>query len=266
MPNLNIAFIQTNIIWENKTANFHKIETSYFEKLKGKNIDLILLPEMFATGFTMQPELFWENESGPTYEWLKKWSNQLKSSIGAGIITKDNEGYKNTFIVFHPDGQSDFYHKRHLFRMGEENKHYSRGTTPSIININGWSINLQVCYDLRFPSFARNKIVNEYPAYDLLLYIANWPEVRTYAWTNLLRSRAIENQAFTIGVNRVGNDINNISHSGESACIDPLGNYILDPVLNTEGIYTVSLDKSVLENARKKFPVLLDADKITITD
>ena len=267
MKTLKVALIQMNIVWEDKESNLNDLSQKLSKTIVQNPVDLIVLPEMFATGFTMKPDLFWEDESGITFQWLMAQAKVYNCAVSGGIITKTKHGnFRNTFLVCTPDGNVQQYHKRHLFRMGEENHHYVAGTEPLIISLNNWLINLQVCYDLRFPAFARNKMVDGKPVYDLLIYIANWPEVRTYAWTNLLRSRAIENQAFTIGVNRVGEDGNGISHSGESAAIDPYGNYLINPMVNEQEVRVIDLDYSILESARKKFPVLLDADQITITD
>jgi len=267
MKILKVAIIQTDIVWEDKEANLNAIEVNYFSKIHTDQVDLIILPEMFATGFTMRPSEFWEDQTGLTFQWLKNWAQKLGCSIGAGVITKNEDGYyQNTFLVYSKSGDVCHYEKRHLFRMGEENQHYVAGQNPIILKLNNWKINLQICYDLRFPAFARNHIKTTEPAYDAMIYIANWPEIRTYAWTNLLRSRAIENQAFVIGVNRTGIDGNAVSHSGESAVIDPNGQYLLNPVVNEEGLFILELNSLTLSSAREKFPVLLDADQISITD
>ena len=267
MEALTVTPIQFNITWENKEENFSKIEALFFKNMAPGDSDFLVLPEMFATGFTMNPFHFWEEMDGMTVTWLKKWAMQLNACIGGGIITKTkNNQFQNTFAVAYPDGKVETYHKRHLFRMGEENKHYVQGNSPRIIDIKGWKINLQICYDLRFPVFVRNEMVNNKPKYDALVYIANWPEARTYAWTSLLQARAIENQAFVIGVNRVGQDGNKIAHSGESAIISPIGQYIVDPIVGKEGKTSTALDYAVLSNARSAFPLLLDADQFKLTD
>lgn len=267
MKNLVIAGIQFDIIWEDKNANFTKLEDAFLSKIRPGEIDCIVLPEMFATGFTMEPSQFWEDERGITFEWLRTWAKLLKTSFGAGLITKNDSGqYQNTFVMVSPDGNIEFYHKRHLFRMGSENEHYISGDNINIININGWKINLQVCYDLRFPVFARNTIVNGLPLYDALIYIANWPKVRTYAWTNLLQARAIENQSYVIGINRVGMDGKNVSHSGNSVMFGPTGKEIYQRVNNEEKLLKFELNANELVKGRKNFPVLLDSDTFKITD
>jgi omega-amidase len=268
MENLKIVAIQYDIVWENKSANFKKLEAQFFSKFKPNTHDLILLPEMFATGFTMNPSAFYEEEDGETFVWLKERAKQTNACIGAGIIMSNkNGGFLNTFAIVRPDGNLEYYYKRHLFRMGEENRHYVSGNTAKIIEINGWKINLQVCYDLRFPTFARNAINDKSETlYDVLVYIANWPEVRTAAWTALLRARAIENQAYVCGVNRVGKDGNQVNHSGASAIINPLGGYLCDTVYKHEVAIESSLNFEDLSKARTVFPVLLDADRFIITD
>lgn len=267
MEDLKVTIIQFDIVWEDKQANFDQLESQFLAKLGEGDTDLIVLPEMFATGFTMKPADYFENRNGLTFKWLEKWASKLKCSIAAGLITKSSESqYQNTFILVRPTGTIETYHKRHLFRMGEENKHYVGGIHPKIIELKGWKINLQICYDLRFPAFARNKMQGGKPSYDAMIYIANWPEVRTYAWSNLLQARAIENQAYIIGVNRVGGDRNGISHSGESAIIGPAGLPIIKPIMNSELMVTASMSFEHLKKARTVFPVLLDADRLNITD
>lgn len=265
IPNLNIAAIQFDIVWEDKAANFKKIENDFFSNLKQGEIDLIVLPEMFATGFTMKPQKFFENEDGVTFTWLKSWAQKLNTHICGGLITQNKQGeFLNTLVFVGPDGKVDYYYKRHLFRMGEENKHYIQGNNAKIVQLKGWKVKLQICYDLRFPVFARNKMVNDSPAYDLLIYIANWPEVRINAWSNLLLARAIENQSFVLGVNRVGDDGNGIAHNGASTIIDPVGNYLVAPLAATQ-IMRQSLNYSLLSKSRSVFPVLLDGDSFNLT-
>jgi len=267
MKDLKVTIIQFDIVWENKRANFDKLESQFFSKLARNETDLIVLPEMFATGFTMKPDLFYENKSGMTFQWLEKWAIKLNCSIMAGLITKNTENqHQNTCVLVQPNGKLETYHKRHLFRMGEENKHYTGGLDSNIIELKGWKINLQVCYDLRFPVFVRNKMVDGKPGYDAIIYIANWPKVRTYAWTNLLQARSIENQSYVIGVNRVGEDGNGIAHSGESAIIGPQGKHLVSPIVDSESMVSVYLSAESLEKARVVFPVLLDADRFNLTD
>ncbi len=267
MEDLKISAIQFDIVWEDKAANFKKLEEQFLSESSLTESDLIVLPEMFATGFTMKPHQFWEDENGITFQWMMEWAKKLNVCIGGGLITKKTkEAYYNTFLVVHPNGECDQYDKRHLFRMGAENEHYVKGSLPKIIQLKGWKINLQICYDLRFPVFSRNNFHDNEYLYDALIYIANWPAVRTYAWTNLLQARAIENQAYVIGVNRVGFDNNKIKHIGESASIDCKGQYLQLPVANTERIFTSVLKRDELQKIRTLFPVLIDADSFDITD
>ncbi|MFD1551399.1 hypothetical protein DNU06_13645 [Putridiphycobacter roseus] len=265
IPNLKVLAIQFDIVWEDKLANFKKIEADFFKKIKADETDLIVLPEMFATGFTMKPEVFFEAENGETFTWLKYWAGKLNTHICAGLITKNNQGkFLNTLVFIRPDSSMEFYYKRHLFRMGEENAYYRQGKETKIVELKGWKINLQICYDLRFPVFTRNRMEQGVADYDLLVYIANWPEKRAYAWTNLLVSRAIENQCFVLGVNRVGLDANGIKHSGDSTVIDPLGKYLKAPIKD-KGIIQQALNYDMLYKTRTLFPVLLDADLFEIT-
>ena len=267
MNDLKITAIQFDIIWEDKASNFAKLEREFLDKMNADDSDLIVLPEMFATGFTMKPHQFWEDENGETFQWMTKWAKRLNTTFGGGIITKTKDNtYQNTFLIVNPDCEVNMYHKRHLFRMGAENEHYVKGMLPQIIDLNGWRINLQICYDLRFPVFVRNKVTEGRPNYDVIIYIANWPEARTYAWTNLLRARAIENQAFVVGVNRVGPDGNNISHSGESASVDSAGHYIQKPIIQTEMAFTSILSAEKRLKYLKIFPVLDDADDFRLAD
>lgn len=267
MNNLRTTIIQYDIIWEDKTANFAKLEDQFLNKMKSNETDLIVLPEMFATGFTMNPASFYENENGQTYKWLRYWAKKLNTCIGGGLITKNtNDHYQNTFVVVRPTGETEQYHKRHLFRMGAENEYYVSGIEPKIIDVKGWKVNLQVCYDLRFPVFSRNKMENGEPLYDVLLYIANWPAARANAWSSLLVARAIENQSFVIGVNRVGKDANGIGHSGASAAVSPLGAYVQKPIIEAEKAETTIFIMDTITTFRSIFPVLLDGDAFNITD
>jgi len=265
IPNIKIAALQYDIVWEDKKANFNQIEKEFLNTFQIEEFDLIVLPEMFATGFTMHPAAHYEDEKGETFIWLKKWAKQLKVHICAGLITKKQDNaFLNTMVFVRPDGKMEYYFKRHLFRMGEENKHYVAGEMSKVVELNGWKINLQICYDLRFPVFARNRMVDNTPQYDLLIYIANWPAVRTSAWSNLLVSRAIENQCYVVGVNRIGADDSNIAHDGASTIIDPLGKYICPPTNQLTHV-NHALNYATLERARQVFPVLLDGDDFELT-
>ena len=253
--NLRVTLIQSNLHWENIDANLLMFE----EKISSvENTDVILLPEMFSTGFSMKPEMFAEEMRGKFFKWMKNLSLKKNVVLCGSVMIKDSEKYFNRLIWMQPDGNFFTYDKRHLFRMGEENNHYNSGDKKIIVEWKGWKICPLVCYDLRFPVWSRNT-----KNYDLLLYVANWPERRIHAWKSLLVARSIENQCYTIGLNRVGEDGNKIYHSGDSSVIDMKGE-ILFQKSHEEIIHTIELSKSELENYRKEFPVLLDRDEFDL--
>ena len=239
---------------------------------------IVVLPEMFSTGFSMQPEKLAETMEGETVQWMKKIAAEKKIILtGSVIIGQANSSgvteYFNRLIWMLPGGQSGYYDKRHLFAYAEENQHYTAGSKRLIASVKGWKINLLVCYDLRFPVWSRQAPSPlstreegsgvRLPEYDVLIYVANWPERRNHAWKTLLQARAIENQCYVVGVNRVGPDGNKIYHSGDSMVIDPMGE-ILYHKKDEEDIFTVTLDKAELESVRKKFPFWKDADEFRI--
>ncbi len=256
MQDLRITLVQTELAWEDKPANLQNFDT-VLKPLKGET-DLILLPEMFTTGFSMQPELFAEEMHGSSVSWMQEKAYTLDAAICGSIIIKEGEEYFNRLIWATPDGVLKTYDKRHLFTLAGEKKHYTAGYERLIVECKGWKICPQVCYDLRFPVWARNNL-----DYDLLLYIANWPERRNTAWKSLLQARAIENQSYLAAVNRIGDDGNGIYHSGNSCLIDPLGE-----VIYTESdatfVKTFSLNKERLNYVREKFAFLPDQDDFTI--
>jgi len=265
MQNLKITTIQTNIIWENSQKNINRYETQYLSKLNSGETDLILFPELFTTGFTMNTKAYSEKMNGPTITWMQHWAQKLDTQIGGSIIIKENNAYYNRFVIVSKNRIECFYNKNHLFRMGDENNHFTKGKDRVIHTLKGWNLLLQVCYDLRFPVFSRNQIINSEKEYDALLYIANWPEVRSEIWSTLLRARAIENQAYCIGLNRIGKDAHDISHSGNSALITPWGKVTqLKP--SQEHMLTFTLKKSILNNINQKFPAYLDSNAFKITD
>ena len=259
MSNLRITLIQTSLVWENCEANLEHFGKK-ISSIK-ESSDLIVLPEMFSTGFTMNPEKNAEEHEGPALQWMKKKSAEMNRVITGSVAVKDNGKYFNRLYWVLPDGSYKFYNKRHLFRMGNEDKHYTAGEKKVIVELNGWKINLQVCYDMRFPIWCRNKWDKNYNAdYDVLLFVANWPEVRSYPWKQLLIARAIENQSYVIGLNRIGKDGNDFSHSGDSAVLNPRGEIISKTKANEDSIETVELDMNYLTEFRKVFPVGMDAD------
>ena len=263
MSTLTITTIQANLHWEDKAANLQLFEER-IRNLKEKT-EVVVLPEMFSTGFSMQAKKLAETMEGPAVTWMKKLSAERKIILTGSLIIEEEGHYYNRLVWMLPNGTCGVYDKRHLFGYAGETSQYEPGNKRLIAQVKGWKINLNVCYDLRFPVWARNTIqpgTNE-PAYDLLVYVANWPERRKTAWTTLLQARAIENQCFAIGVNRVGNDGNNIYHSGESSLIDPLGEIIYRKS-DEEDIFTYILRRERLEEVRKNIPFLKDADAFTI--
>ena len=257
---LSITIIQTNLHWENKAANLQMLEKKIFS-IKEKT-EVVVLPEMFSTGFSMKTEELAETMEGETIQWMKKISAEKKIILTESIIIEENSNYYNRIIWMQPDGQYGMYNKRHCFAFAGEDEHYTDGTKRLIASVNGWKINLLVCYDLRFPVWARQTPGGE-AEYDVLIYVANWPERRIHAWKTLLQARAIENQCYVVGANRVGDDGNNIHYTGESMIVDPLGE-ILYAKKDQEDIFIIKLDKTLLENTRNKFPFLKDADRFLI--
>ncbi len=256
--NLIISLIQTSLHWEDVEKNLQMFTVKLgSEELK--NTDLIILPEMFNTGFTMNPALFAEEMNGQTVNWMQKMAKEKNAVITGSLIIKDGLKYYNRLIWMQPDGELHYYDKRHLFRMANEQEHFSAGMERVIFNIHGWRICPMICYDLRFPVWSRNR--NDY---DLLFYIANWPEKRNNAWSSLLVARAIENLCYVAGVNRVGNDGNEILYSGNSALIDYKGVYMAASIPLVNEILTMELSYSDLQDYKKSFPAHLDADDFEI--
>jgi omega-amidase len=261
MSTLTITTIQSNLIWEDKAANLRMLE----QKIAGikEKTEIIVLPEMFNTGFSMRPEVLAETMQGETIEWMKRVSRENGIVLTGSLMIEESGNYYNRLVWMLPNGQYGHYDKRHLFAFGEEDKHYSPGNKRLIASVKGWKINLQVCYDLRFPVWARQKNTEAGAEYDLLIYVANWPERRNHAWKTLLCARAIENQCYVVGVNRVGSDGNNVYHSGNSLVIDPLGQ-VLYHMADEEDVNTIMLQKEMLEDVRTKFPFWKDADDFNI--
>lgn len=267
MSTLTITLIQSSLSWEDKAANMKMFE----EKIDAieERTELIVLPEMFTTGFTMQPQLFAETMEGSTISWMRRIAADKKIALTGSIIIKEDDKFYNRLVWMLPNGDFGFYNKRHLFAYAEEDKHYSAGNKRLIASAKGWKINLQVCYDLRFPVWARQHAQQPDDAamaleYDVLIYVANWPEKRSHAWKTLLCARAIENQCYVVGVNRVGKDGNGIYYSGNSLVIDPLGE-VLYHVADDEDIFTITLEKERLNEIRNKYPFWKDADNFNIS-
>ena len=263
MSSLTISLIQSKLYWEDKASNLQQ----FAEKIAGLpgSSQVVVLPEMFSTGFSMRPEALAESMEGDTVAWLKHMAKASRKIITGSLIIEEAGHYYNRLIWMQPDGVSYHYDKRHLFGFAGEDDHYTAGDKRLIVQVNGWKLCLQVCYDLRFPVWARQKVSadNTDGLYDILLYVANWPERRSLPWKTLLQARAIENQAYVIGLNRVGNDGNDIYHSGDSRLIDPLGNIIWQQA-DDEAVFTYTLQKEDLIAVRNRFPFLDDADPFMI--
>ena len=255
---LTFTLIQTDLVWEDIDANLSLLE----EKINAisEKTEVVVLPEMFSTGFSMNPEKVAETMEGKALQWMKRVAIGKRVILTGSLAIKEKEYYYNRLIWMLPNGQYSYYDKRHLFAFAGEDNHYTAGNKRLIAQVKGWKINLQVCYDLRFPVWARQQSTEENEAeYDILLYVANWPERRSLAWKTLLTARAIENQCYVVGVNRVGNDGNNIYHSGESMVINSLGETIYTKA-NEADTYTFTLEKENLLSVRKQLPFLKDAD------
>jgi len=285
---LTCTLIQTKLIWEDAAANRQVLE----EKINSihEKTEVVILPEMFSTGFSMQPEKFAETMDGETVQWMTKIAASNKiiltgslmiKEVGSALETAAADVYFNRLIWMLPTGEYGIYDKRHLFAYGDEHNHYSSGSKRLIASVNGWKINLQVCYDLRFPVWARqsppffsdtdggsSSLLQKAEAsleYDTLIYVANWPERRSLAWKTLLQARAIENQCYVIGVNRVGEDGTGVYYAGDSMVVNAMGE-ILYHKPHEEDVFTIELDKQHLQETRKRFPFWKDADRFIITN
>lgn len=290
MSTLTITTIQTNLHWENKKANLQMLQEKIFS-IKEKT-EIVVLPEMFSTGFSMQPQKLAETMDGETVQWMKEIAAEKKIILTGSLIIKEEapspkereggEVYYNRLVWMLPNGQYGIYDKRHRFAYAGEDEQYTAGSKRLIASVKGWKINLMICYDLRFPVWARQAppLPLEFPRgskersearsggevvseYDVLIYVANWPERRILAWKTLLQARAIENQCYVVGTNRTGDDGNNIHYTGESMVIDPMGE-VLYSKKDEDDIYTITLNKEHLDSVREKFPFWKDADDFKI--
>ncbi|OQP50436.1 amidohydrolase [Niastella yeongjuensis] len=291
MSTLTITTIQSNLHWEDKAANLQQFEAKIRELQQ--RTEVVILPEMFSTGFSMNAEKLAEKMDGPTVTWMKKLSAERKIILTGSLIIEEAGNYYNRLIWMLPNGQYGYYDKRHLFAYAQEDQHYSAGNKRLIASVKGWRINLLVCYDLRFPVWSRQKpaassladlvaseleardlpmpppeeagssIMDTAPEYDVLIYVANWPERRNHAWKTLLQARAIENQCYVVGVNRVGTDGLGHYYSGDSMVIDAMGAPVYTKA-HDEDIFTITLQKDSLEEVRNKLPFLKDADRFIL--
>ncbi len=254
MNNLKITLVQPDIIWENPQANLER----YSEMLaKSEATDVIVFPETFTTGFTMASEELNETMNGHSVNWMKNLAAEKEASVVGSLIIKADENIFNRAVWVFPDGRTEFYDKRHLFTMGEEDRHFTRGSKNLIVEYKGWRFCPLICYDLRFPVWSRNT-----GNYDVLIYMANWPSPRHHVWKNLLVARAIENQSYCIGVSRSGSDGAGINYLGDSAVVSPKG--FADFIGEQEAIQTVELSYFELQQFRENFPVLNDRDVFKI--
>lgn len=250
---LNIAIIQSDLVWENPEQN----RLNFSEKINAISgtVDLIVLPEMFTSGFTMFPQFVAEAMDGKTIQWMQSLAKAKNAAIVGSLVIKEHNNYYNRLVFVHPNGLTDAYNKRHTFTLAGEDKVYKKGNQKLIINYKGFKIRPLICYDLRFPVWSR---ISE--DYDVLLYVANWPKKRIKAWDTLLQARAIENMCYCIGVNRVGLDANNFEYPGHSAVYDALGEKLVDVNPNTEAVKLVALTKFHVDATRKKLRFLDDKD------
>jgi omega-amidase len=263
---ITIAAVQTSLYWEDREANL-KMFSLLLDAATGQE-DVFVLPEMFTTGFSMKPQLFAEPMEARTLDWMRTHAAQHNAVITGSFIVQEDGRYFNRLMWVRPDGSYAFYSKRHLFTMGGEDKHYAPGLGKIIVDLHGWKICPLICYDLRFPVWSRNRWMANGDLltadYEVLLYVANWPEVRAHAWKTLLMARAIENLSYVVGVNRVGNDGNFIYHSGDSALLDFRGEPIKTAVIGSQEIISSHLSYQLLQEFRKAFPAGRDADQFTI--
>jgi len=259
MQDLTITLIQPDMQWQNPAENRAMYEQLMDQHASGT--DLVVLPEMFSTGFTMDSRTAAEPMGGETCQWLQQQAIQRGTAITGSLAIEAGNGYVNRMIFTYPDGTQSFYDKRHLFRMAGEHERYQPGEKRVIVNYKGWRILLQVCYDLRFPVFSRN--INDY---DLALYPANWPAVRRQPWRTLLQARAIENLCYVAGVNRVGTDANGHEYSGDSMLVDFRGDLLIDREAGVAFCESHTLSAEMLTDFKEKFPAWMDADRFTISD
>lgn len=257
---MRISLVQTDIVWENKAENLAKTGKNIW-KLQQKT-DLVVLPEMFTTGFSMNSCQLAETIKGETINTIKNWSHEFGFAItGSFIATENNKHYNRGFFIT-PSGEEFYYDKWHLFRMGTEPQYFDAGNRSLVITYKEWNIRLAICYDLRFPVWLRN----QNNKYDLLIVVASWPSVRKVAWETLLKARAIENQCYVCGVNRIGIDGNRLEYSGQSLLFNEKGDTVVQFADFEEGIQTYEMDLEALKFFRKKFPAWQDADSFNLLD
>lgn len=277
MKDLKISLFQSSLYWENIDENL----VMFAQKISSlkDDTDIIILPEMFSTGFSMNPRPFSEKVDGKTMQWMKKTAKEKNCILTGSLVIEDffeNENgrsfYNNRLIWQRPDGGNEFYNKKHLFRYANEQKKYTSGNKKLIVKHNGWRICPMICYDLRFPVWCRNRTLSDNSSnpdkiefdFDILIFVANWPERRNHPWKTLLQARAMENQCYVIGVNRIGTDGNNIMYSGDSMVVNPKGEIISKTKAYEDSIETINLSWQELEDWRKTFPAWMDSDKFNL--
>jgi predicted amidohydrolase len=253
---LRVTLVQTELAWQDPAANRRSL-AAHFRGLVG-HTDLVVLPEMFSTGFTMDAESLAEEMDGPTVGWMREEAAALGFVVTGSLIVRERGRCHNRLVWVRPDGSVEHYDKRHLFRMAKEEQHYAAGDRRAVFDIRGWRVCPMVCYDLRFPVWSRSR-----DDYDVLLYVANWPARRAHAWSTLLRARAIENLCYVVGVNRVGRDGNGATYAGDSVAVDFLGQP-LTSVGAGDRVETAVLDLESLHAYRRDFPAQLDADRFEL--
>jgi omega-amidase len=263
MQDLKITLIQSDLHWEDVDANLSMFEEKIWSI--GRSTDVIVLPEMFTTGFTMSAHKLGEHMNMKTFKWMKQMADQTGALILGSYIVKVHDRYYNRLLWMEPGGSYKTYDKRHLFRMAQEHKTYSAGESLLIGTWKGWKICPLICYDLRFPVWSRNRYKAEEDtlSYDVAIYVANWPAARIDAWDTLLKARAIENQSYVVGLNRIGQDGTGVEHNGHSAVISPKG----EAIFSNDGediVHTLEVNSNSLHAFRDRFPVHLDADDFTL--
>lgn len=262
MQDLKVSFIQSDLIWNDSSANL-KVFENHLNNIE-EETDIIVLPEMFNTGFVVEPDTVDKHSSQEALNWMQSKAAKKNAVICGSMIVKEHNHYYNRFYWVEPDGKFQTYDKRHLFSLGGENKFFSNGHSNTIIEYKTWKIKPLICYDLRFPVWAKNTYRNGQFEYDLLIYVANWPVARVHAWKSLLVARAIENQCYVVGVNRIGKDGRGTDHSGFSGVIEPKGTWISEKAEHIASSQTLVLSQSELNAYRKKFNFALDWDSFSI--
>lgn len=262
MQDLKVTLIQSDLVWEHAAKNLEAFDQK-INRIK-EPTDLIVLPEMFNTGFSVYPEKVAETIQGETFRWMQQTAKEKDAVVSGSLIVQDGNDYFNRMVWMQPNGFYLTYDKRHLFRMGEEHHRFKGGEKNLLVNLKGWRIRPLICYDLRFPVWSKNLYQDEGYEYDILIYVANWPSPRRSVWDTLLKARAIENQSYVLGVNRVGKDGNGLAYNGGSTFIDPKGHVLKAAVDGKEESITQVLSYQELVDFRKKFNVAQDWDRFKL--